>query len=339
MGVDRRRLGVVAGLVAAGQLVSAFPGRARVAQDLTGLTTAMRALVGGYGSTAPAQTALQAWNLGRHIAASQAGAVRTRHDWQALHSRTLVLEGNALIDAGDICSGLRALTQAESVAASIGDWPTIAHAHAVRAMAARGLQRWRSALTLAVEGQRYAGNTPVAVMLAVAEAGARARLGDTLGTVATIGRAQELMSRLPAEKHGAPAYSLDSYHPALFVTMAASALVLAGQVYAAAPFLAEARERVGGVDGTEGRDQGVGCLAPLVHVICADAALRRKRPDVDEAEHHVTGAVAASSGRPAAWMSSEVAQLADGAARHGADWSDLVALTSAWGGSSEDVPA
>ncbi|WP_165036894.1 hypothetical protein, partial [Candidatus Protofrankia californiensis] len=65
MGVDRRRLTAVAGLVAAGRLVRASSGRTRTAQDLAGLTTAIRALVDGYGSTAPAQTALQAWNLGR----------------------------------------------------------------------------------------------------------------------------------------------------------------------------------------------------------------------------------------------------------------------------------
>ncbi|SBW26154.1 hypothetical protein FDG2_4801 [Candidatus Protofrankia californiensis] len=336
MGVDRRRLAAVAGLVTAGRLVRASSGRTRTAQDLAGLTTAMRALVDGYGSTAPAQTALQAWNLGRHVGASQGGSARAGHDWQALHSRTLVLEGNALVDAGDVSCGLRTLTQAESVAASIGDWPTIAHAHAVRAMAARRLQRWKTALTLAVEGQRYAGNTPAAVMLAVAEAGARARLGDTVGTVATVGRAQELMNRIPAEKHGTPSYSLDGYHPALFTTMAASALVLAGQIYAAAPFLTEARERVGSGHGHgRGHDKGVSGLAPLVYIICADAALRRARPDVEEAEQHVTGAVAASAGRPAAWMSSEVAQLAGEAARHGADWSDLVALTSTWAGSPE----
>ncbi len=334
MGVDRRRLTAVAGLVAAGRLVRASSGRTRTAQDLAGLTTAMRTLADGYGSTTPAQTALQAWNLGRHVAASRGGPARAGHDWQALHSRTLVLEGNALVDAGDVSCGLRALTQAESVAASIGDWPTIAHAHAVRAMAARRLQRWKTALTLAVEGQRYAGNTPTAVMLAIAEAGARARLGDTVGTVATVGRAQELMNRIPAEKHGAPSYSLDSYHPALFATMAASALVLAGQIYAAAPFLTEARERAG---SGRGHDRGVSGLAPLVHIICADAALRRPRPDVEEAEQHVTSAVAASSGRPAAWVSSEVAQLAGEAAHHGADWSDLVEMTSTWAGSPEEI--
>ncbi len=340
MGIDRRRFTTAGGLTAAAVMATSGSTRTgRIMSHRTGhiaddnlarLGSAMQALVTGYGSTPPAQTALQAWNLSRHIGAMTRWGknLHAGRDWQALHSRILVLEGNALIDAGDTASGIRALTHAEAVAELIGDWPTIAHAHAVRAMAARALERWQTALDLAREGQRYAGSSPVAVMLALGEASARARLGDTVGTVSTVGRAQELMDRLPTDAHGTPAYSLDSYHPTLFATMAASVLVLARQTYAAAPFLSEARERVGDSATSGG-------LTPLVHIVAADAALSRTRVDVEEAEQHVTNAVAASAGRPAAWVGAEVAHLAAQAARHGADWSDLVELTSAWDGSRQ----
>ncbi|WP_239335933.1 hypothetical protein [Frankia sp. CiP3] len=337
MDVDRRRLIATAGLTAVTGLT--MPGERMGIRldsrtgDLARLTGALQALVDGYGSTPPAQTALRAWNLSRHVGVSARWdeSPAAGRDWQALHARILVLEGNALIDSGDAGCGVRVLSHAESVAERIGDWPTIAHAHAVLAMAARGQGRWLDALRLAQTGQRYAGGAPVAVMLAIAQASAMAHLGDTVGVVAAIGWAQKRMDRLPPAAHGTTAaYSLDSYHPALFATMAASALVLARQTYAAAPFLSEARERLNDADSP-----GAGGLTTLLDIVAADSALNRLRPDIDEAEQHITSAVAASAGRPAAWLNAEVAQLARQAACHGADWSDLVELTSAWETSKE----
>jgi hypothetical protein len=249
-----------------------WPTELRTAADMTEsaggnsvleqLSSDLRGIVASNGSVPPAQTAVAAWSLERQVGVMSRWRIppAQRTAWQALHARVLVLEGNALIDVGDTAYGTRAIETAELLATRIGDWPTVAHTFAVRAMVARGRGDLPAALSLARVGRRYAGRSPVAVMLSVAEASATARMGHVADTREILDRGARVMARLPDSAHGNPGYSLDSYHPAQFALMAASALVLAKDVAGAEPFLRTARAAIlpAAADGP-GRPGGQHC--------------------------------------------------------------------------------
>jgi len=334
-----------------------------VLDDLTGQ---LRSIAAAYGTVPPAQTAVAAWSLERQVGVMSRWRVPRprRTAWHALHARVLVLEGNALVDVGDIDCGARAIESAELLATRIGDWPTVAHTFAVRAMVARGNGDLPTALSLARQGSRYAGRAPVAVMLAVAEASATARMGDVAGTRDVLDRGRRVMERLPASAHGEPGYSLDSYHPAQFALMAASALVLAKDVTSAEPYLRTARAAI--LPAWARTEPGAGLspaasassalprppipaqlparpaspsrsrgsfssgLSPLLRVVAADAALSAQRPDLDVARTELTEAVADGRDRPSAWLADEVRSLARVAASRGADFSALVNEVTSW---------
>ncbi len=243
---------------------------------------------------------------------SQAGL-----DWSALIARLLVLEANGLVDSGHGEQANRVTHRAETVAARIRDWPTVAHAFAIRAMWARTESRWEDALELARHGLTYAGHAPVAAMLAGGEASALTSLGDRESAVEALDGAHRLMLALPAEDHGRLGYSLDAYHPALFATVASTVLVRLGALDAAAPHLLEAREGV--------EQAGATGLCSSVRFTEAEAAFVRN--DVDTAEMWATDAVAVAlaAGRPARWIVDAVTNLAGRArATYGQDWSGLV---------------
>jgi hypothetical protein len=288
------------------------------ADSLEDFNAALTALADRYEQTDPARSAERAATLAAQAAAVVARGVSHQAglDWSALVARLLVLEANGLVDSGRGEQAGRVTHRAETVAARIRDWPTVAHAFAVRALWARAESRWEDALEAARAGLAHAGHAPVAAMLAGAEASALASIGNNAGAIETLAGARRLMLALPVEDHGRLGYSLDSYHPALFATVAAAVLVRAGALDEADADLLQARESVE-------REQATG-LRSSVRLTAAHAAFARR--DVDAAESATTEAVAVAraEGRPARWVVDGVAALAARASDYGRDWSGLV---------------
>ncbi|MGF7234179.1 MAG: hypothetical protein ACQSGP_04345 [Frankia sp.] len=287
-------------------------------ESLDDFNAALIGLADRYEQTDPAHTATQAARLAEDAAvvaergvSSQAGL-----DWSALIARLLLLEANGLVDSGHGEQANRVTHRAETVAARIRDWPTVAHAFAIRALWARTESRWEDALDAARQGLTYAGHSPVAAMLAGGEASALASLGDRESAIDTLGEAHRLMMALPSEDHGRLGYSLDAYHPALFATVASAVLVRLEALDAAAPHLLEARESV----------ERAGATGLRSSVRFAEAEAAFVRHDLDAAEMSTTDAVAVAlaAGRPARWIVDAVTTLAARARIYGQDWSGLV---------------
>jgi hypothetical protein len=304
MAIDRRRLIVASGVAVAGPMTG---GGLDSGPDtpLDALATEFTRLVAGYGATSVEATAIEAWSLQTKINVETKNAgVRSRQyrDRLALRARVLVLEGNARVDNGEIYYGLRALDTAETLASRIGDDPTVAHVFAVRALAARGRESWDQAFRLARMGQHYAGDAPVAINLLGAEAVALAAQGRGADAQEALHRGQFLMEKLSPDTYGHMTYSADTYHPALFATVAAGTMVRAGQLEAAQPHLDQAWDLVNAAGPA---------LASSLHMVETRRQLARERPDYDAATEEIVAAIAsAPPGWPPPWLTAGIADLA-----------------------------
>lgn len=326
---DRRRLLAVAGLLAVPAMTEVRPRDtdADAAETLQALETELTDLAAGYETAPPALSVARGWELAQRSSrlAEMNRRSKLYRAYMAVSTRALVLEANGLVDTRQDADARRVIGMAAALATHIDDRPTAAHAYAVEAQMHRNLKDWANGLRSAERGltELAGAETPVAIMLAGAQASGRAALGDLPASRVAIARGDRIMARLPPAYHGPVGYSLDAYHPAMWSAARAEVFITAGLGQSAAEPLAEARARADDAVAT-----GLQCSVRLLQ---AQAAMTRRKADPDEARERAADAVlvAQTGSRPAPWLVACLAGLARQTEQHGVLMYDLVGAAKA----------
>jgi hypothetical protein len=240
---------------------------------------------------------------------------RGRPKWRQLRGRLRLLGATALTDMGLYKQALTAATDAGTLAASVHDDVTRAHAQVIQAevsdMLAPGS---KTAVAAAEQARERAGRSYVAPLAATTLAGLYAGRGVAANAqVLAVLESAKVLPAVPQTAHGFP---LGSWSPGYLAAFGGSALVRAGALGAASTYLAEAAEAFG-VDA----DAKVAAPGAATFVQLCRASGAMASGQVDEAAEYAGQALALAGARGStAWLEGSLANLAASAKKRGAAW-------------------
>ena len=245
------------------------------------------------------------------------------HQSAAQRAALFVLAGKLSVILAHLAFDLGADTLAETYAVEAstlaelaGHHDLLAHVRGTQSFVAYYRQQYREALLLARDGARYAGSRPAAVRIAVQEARALARLGDTSGVDRAVERAFDLRRDLDEPDTPAPFLSFAAYDTSRIAGNAATAYLSLGQADKVRHYTGIALPVLEANDARAGQ--------ALTKLDAAASHLLDRTADPDSAATMASEALQAGGGLPSAVIAQRAREFLQMAGR----WTQVPAIAA-----------